>query len=402
MTPETASEWEAETMRGDRWWHVAFGTTVVVLAILDGTTWSRSEAWRVGGWVVLGLLTLAYVTIGRLALRGGRFVLPFSLLIIVGSGAAVACSPNMAVIQAISFPILWMTIPRTRLAVVANVALALSVSAGFVIGLGPSPDSFAQAAVVESISLVFSLALGSWISRIAELSAERQRLLDELTATQEQLAVIHRDSGITSERERLAREIHDTIAQSLTGLVMLSQRARRELAVTDLAALDEQLELLEENARDVLAETRSLVAATAPVELGGGIAAALERLAARFERETGIRVTFETETTVEFGRDTLGRDTEVVLLRSAQEALSNVRKHSGAGSATVELAGGDGMVSLTVNDDGAGFETSAAGTGFGLPGMRDRLALVGGTLELRSSPGAGTTLTVSLPVGASA
>ncbi|MET4781069.1 sensor histidine kinase [Glaciihabitans sp. UYNi722] len=380
-------------MSGNRWWDVFVGTAIVVLALLAGLTFAPTEGQRIGAWVTLGVLTLAYLTMGRTALRTGRFAVPFSLLLIVASGVVVGCSPKTAVIQAISFPLIWTLIESTRFAIVANVALALAVSAGFIVSLGATADNYLQTAVIESISLVGSLALGLWISRIAELSNERKLLLEELTAAQQQLSALSRDSGVMSERERLAREIHDTIAQSLTGVVMLSQRAQRELAGGNLAPLAEQLELLEESARDALVETRSLVAASAPIELGAGIAPALERLAARFQRETGIAVSVRADAAAD-----LDRDTEVVLLRSAQEALANVRKHSGAVSASLDLHTLDGRTTLTARDDGDGFDPTTPTSGFGLPGMRDRLALVGGGLEIVSAPGSGTTLKVSLPL----
>jgi signal transduction histidine kinase len=250
---------------------------------------------------------------------------------------------------------------------------------------------------IEGISFVFAIVMGVWISRIAELGNERKRLLDELTAAQAQLEVLHRDAGATAERERLARELHDTIAQSLTGQVLLAQRARRERAAGSLS--DETLELLEEASRESLAETRSLVAASARVELpGGGLVEALTRFAARFQRESGIAVvvTAELDPAVE---NALGRDAEVVLLRCAQEGLANVRKHAGARAVRVVLSTADGVATVAVIDDGHGFDPSAAASGFGLSGLRDRLGLVGGELAVDGTAGA-TTLTARLPLGA--
>ena len=202
---------------------------------------------------------------------------------------------------------------------------------------------------------------------------------------------MHRDAGVTAERARMSREVHDTVAQSLTGLVLLAQRARRAYAAGALD--DETLELIESAARDALAETRALVAAAAPVELDhGGIQAALERLAERFERETRIRVS----TAVELPHP-LPRDAEVVLLRCAQEGLANVRKHSQAASARVELSVAGGSALLRVSDDGRGFPADVH-PGFGLAGLRDRLALAGGTLEVDGTPAA-TAITATLPIG---
>jgi signal transduction histidine kinase len=171
---------------------------------------------------------------------------------------------------------------------------------------------------------------------------------------------------------------------------MLTQRARRELGDSDTLAL------LEDSARAALAETRALVAASAPVGLAsGGIKDALDRLADRFSRETGVTVGVEVAEI-----PPLERDTEVVLLRVAQEGLANIRKHAGAESAVIELTLVHGKPTLAVRDDGAGFDPATPSAGFGLGGMRDRLALVGGSLDVASSS-AGTTLTATLPAAVS-
>jgi signal transduction histidine kinase len=379
-------------MTGERWWHVFVAATIVVLAVINAFSYSPSQGQRIAAWVILGVIGLAYILVGRRSLQDGGPWVVFSVVIILGSGALVACSPTLAIVQAISFPLLWSIIEDTRIAVVANVLLALSVSAGFLVSLGLSPENIVNTAVIEGISLVGSLALGIWITRISHLSHERRDLIDELTATQAQVAALSRETGAAEERERLAREMHDTIAQSLTGLVMLSQRAQRELAAGNTDALPDQLAVMEETARDALLETRSLVASGASVEVGGGIVAAVERLGERFGRETGIRVSVDGD-----GLPELDRATEVVLLRCAQEALANVRKHSGARGASIALAAKGELVTMTVSDDGVGFAPDTPSPGYGLAGMRDRLALVEGTLTVASKPGAGTTLLIGLP-----
>lgn len=385
-------------MTGQRWWHVFFGATIAVVAALGGITWTPSPAHRIVLWVTLSLLVIAYLTMGRFALRDGRFAAPFSVILIVASGVIVACSPNAAIIQSIAFPLLWCVFDSRRPSIIATVLLTLSVSAGFLSAIGTGADAIAQTVMIESISLVGSLALGLWISQIAELSHERKRLLDELTETQGQLAALNRESGITSERERLAREIHDTIAQDLTALVMLAQRTQRELAAGKTSIAVEQLTILEDGARNALAETRALVASAAPVGLtSGNIGDALHRLATRFSRETGVTVLVDLNDVT-----AIHRDAEVVLLRIAQEGLANVRKHADATAAVIELTAEKEAVRLTVRDDGRGFDTRASTDGFGLSGMRDRLALVDGSLDISSSATEGTSLVARLPVAAPA
>jgi signal transduction histidine kinase len=397
---------ERSTFSGGRWWDIFFAATMVLLSVILLQRWPEVSSAEGGALVTLAVVSAAYVALSGRARRDDRFAVALTIALILGASTATAFYSSMATMQAIVFPLIWSLLEDVRRALIANVALALLVGVTLSASLGGNADAIAQAVTIESISLVGSVALGIWFTRVERLSAERQQLLDDLTAAQDQLAELHRDSGITSERERFAREIHDTIAQSLTGVIMLSQQAQRELASGDVDVLSDRLTLLETRARDALVETRSLVAAGAPVELGPGIGAALERLGERFARETGIAVSVSIgESAREPG--VVARDTEVVLLRCAQESLANIRKHSQASAATVRLEVAAATVVLTTEDNGIGFDLTAPSPGFGLSGMRDRLALAGGTLGItsRQSTGdaaetSGVTVRAALPIDA--
>jgi len=372
-------------MENARWWHVAvtvMSVTLIAVVLLADFPQGR----QIGATAAIVVFAIGWFAVGRFALdfayRWAAVVL--AVVIIITLGIAVAFVPFAAIMQCVAYPLLWVTASRTRMALITNTLLALSVG----IGYWASTGNIVEVVLTVGLSLGFSIALGLWITRISELSEQRQQLLTELRDAQEQLAAAHRETGVSSERERLAREIHDTIAQDLTGLVMLAQRAQRELPQNTAGPT---LALIEESAMTALAETRALVAASAPVGLGGGIQDALTRLAERFERETGVPVTVETTNT-----GGLGRDTEVVLLRIAQEGLANVRKHSAASTAALVLRANASGVRLEVRDDGRGFDLDAPTDGFGLGGMRDRLALVNGQLDVASSA-SGTVLTATLP-----
>ncbi|TWX40136.1 sensor histidine kinase [Frigoribacterium sp. ACAM 257] len=392
-----------------RWWDVGAGATAVVLVVLalaseagsrsdDGgsAVGSRPLALAATGLSVLTWLLLARPVVRRDDDQVGRAEITVVAAVVVVGGLAVAGAPQLAVVQAFLMPLLWTVLPTPRSAVVANVLLCLAISAGFVASLGWSPDTLATAATSEGLSLLFSIALGLWITSIAHTGAERGRLLDELRAAQDELATRHREAGTVAERERLAREIHDTVAQSLTGLVMLSQQARSSVAAGDAAAGLAQLELIESSARDALTDARTLVAATASSGLDSGdLADALRRLASRFSRESGVAVAVDVEPGL-----VLPRDHQVVVIRAAQEALANVRKHSGSRSAHVALARGSGTDTvLSVSDEGGGFDPAAARDGFGLDGLDERLRLAGGRLGVVSVVGGGTTVTAHLPSG---
>jgi len=148
-------------------------------------------------------------------------------------------------------------------------------------------------------------------------------------------------------------------------------------------------------ARENLAEARAMVAAFSPVPLEDAtLVEALSRLAERFGRETGMSTRVDTAALE--GVPALSRNDEVVLLRGAQEALSNVRRHAGASAVVLRLSTVGGAVSVHVEDDGVGFDPSAA-DGHGLAGLRSRVAEVGGELDVVSAPGEGTRVTVRVP-----
>ena len=377
-------------MTARRWWWVA----VLGMAALTGvlSLVSLQTPWRLAlALSAIVLLVAAWALLGDSRVETETPSWTLVLLIAAAAGLGTAGFATLAILQAIAYPVCWVFAARTRDAVVGNVIIAVAVGAGFLTSIGGELEDIIQILVTQSLALGFSLAMGFWITHMVALGEERGRLLEELRGAQEQIAALHRDAGAAAEREHLARELHDTIAQDLTGLVMLAQRARREGA-----GAMETLALLEENARGVLAETRALVAAGASVETGEtrlDLLSALHRIAERFQRETGVAVTVRGPE-----RLVLPRDLEVVVLRCAQESLANARKHARASRIDVSLVAGDGAVRVTVTDDGIGFDPEAAPDGFGLPGMRDRLALVGGSLSVTSAPGEGTRLSAEVRV----
>ena len=241
-------------------------------------------------------------------------------------------------------------------------------------------DSWLAALAQSGISLGFAVLFGFWMFRIIVQSVDRRTVIAELEATREELAAVSHRAGVLAERERLAREIHDTLAQGFTSVVVLLELAESEVD-TDPTAARQRLATARETARENLAEARALVAALTPVDLQAApLPDALGRLVDRFGTETGLPARL----TVTGEPRALPANTEVVLLRAAQEALANVRKHAGAGAGRdLRL---DGAV-LAVADDGAGFDPAAPTGGYGLAGMRRRVEEVGGTVSIASGPG---------------
>jgi signal transduction histidine kinase len=175
---------------------------------------------------------------------------------------------------------------------------------------------------------------------------------------------------------------------------MLIQAADVQLE-QDPGTARRQLRLAMQTARENLAEARTVVTGLAPAQLQAGtLTDALRRITERSGAEAGVAASFERA-----GDDRmLPAATEVVLLRTGQEALANVRKHAAAASVTVRLTYARTCVRLEVTDDGAGFDTALVNGGFGLRGMRSRVDEAGGTVTVRSAPQQGTSVLVEIPV----
>jgi signal transduction histidine kinase len=206
-----------------------------------------------------------------------------------------------------------------------------------------------------------------------------------------------REMAVLEERARLAREIHDTLAQQLTGIV-IQLEAAQALAARDPERSLPALSAAQELARSALAEARRSVWDLRPAPLTStGLVAAAEAEVDRFRRRTGIAARLRAERMTP--PPALRPQAEVALLRITQQALANIAAHSGASRVSVRLRHLDGRVELTVRDNGNGFDPSVLPPGsFGLVGMAERVRLAGGTFEVESTPGRGTTISVHLPV----
>jgi signal transduction histidine kinase len=232
------------------------------------------------------------------------------------------------------------------------------------------------------LAVVFvNVFVGGSMFAAALIAEERSRQREEM----------EREAGVLQERQRLAREIHDTIAQDLTGIVAQLEAAAqaRRAGADDSGYLDAAMTL----ARGGLTEARRSVRAIGPGELEGArLPDALAKVAGGWSQRSGVPAAFTTTGTPR----TVHPDVEVTLLRAAQEALANVARHARATRVGLTLSYMEDLVTLDVRDDGVGFEPSR--TGFGLTGMRQRVQGVGGALAVESAPGEGTAISASVPV----
>jgi signal transduction histidine kinase len=386
--------WES----GARHWDVYYGIILVgvlVLVIAVQAQQNRPAAdlaiscgalAAMAPWYALNRRTLHYDQ-GSLA-RGLIYLAGLWILFIVASSQGYI---ETWVLLALG-PQCFLAVPF-RWAVGAVVVLNITPVALAVID-GADPGELTTLIGSAVLTTAFSVAFGVWVFRIIAQSYDRASLISELGQTRAELAQANRRAGVLAERQRLSGEIHDTVAQGFTSIIMLLQAADADVERQPAAARG-HLALALETARDNLAEARALVAALAPAGLEpGALDAALRRLAATADGHPGTAARFEVSGAVV----PLPRPAEVMLLRVAQEALANVRKHARAGQVTVGLRYGEGQVGLDVTDDGSGFDPGQAAGGYGLPGMRARAEEAGGRLQVRSSPGCGSTVSVVVPV----
>ena len=250
--------------------------------------------------------------------------------------------------------------------------------------------------------IVFDRLLGD-----RPFNEEDERLLDAFAASAAMAVATAQHAGDEAlrrsleaseqERSRWARELHDETLQHLGGLRVLLSAAWRSGDRTRIdAAVVEAIEHLKTGIGDL----RSLITDLRPAALDEfGVEAALETLVTRVARQSEVSVELEFELGVDEGeaRPRHSPEIESTAYRVIQEALNNVIKHARATRVQVRVSDQRGGIEVTVRDDGQGFDPEAVSVGFGLLGMRERLALVGGTLEIESTPDAGTTMRASIP-----
>ena len=386
--------------------------------------WDRAVVgWHAAFWVVLGLTAAAIFLVGEA--RGVRATVGAGTLLVLAAAYALLGGPaardrsqlraaGYLSVLVVALPTLlwvdggtsfllflaysqvWLLVDSRLWAAAVTAVMSVAALLGFVLTAGGDVGTLRTAGVAILVSFLFSLTLGLWISSVVEQSADRADLIAQLESTRTDLAAAERAAGAAQVRASMARDIHDTVAQGFTSLVMLSQVARREARSAPPEVLEARLAKMEEVARINLTEARALVASFSPVDVhGADLPGALRRLGDRFAAETGVEVHLDVDDSL---TGLLTPETAVVLLRSAQEGLANVRKHAAARHVGLRLhRERDGPLRLEVSDDGVGYHPDASSSGFGLDGLRARAEDVGGRVGLDPRDGGGTRLAVEVP-----
>jgi signal transduction histidine kinase len=372
--------------------YFAIGFVAVALVLLgdgDGNPTSRVVAIS-----ALGAMAVGYVAFGRAVITADEQICWRGRVFMIGTVALLVTGVLFQ--QAMSFA-LFIVCPWAFMSLGTREAILTVIPINLLPVLAGLTENGWKATLFQFFpatlfTITFSVLLGTWIQRVIEQSQERAELINELEERREEVGRLSREAGVAAERSRLAAEIHDTLAQGFTSLVTLVQAAESELD-SDVEKARKHLTLAARTARENLTEARALVAGLTPAALGtGSLDQAIRRQLERFAEESEISVTYHAD------EESVALPTvlEVVLLRMAQESLTNVRKHSQATEVTITLRVNENCVSMRVADNGVGFEQDDPVDGFGLRGMRNRAAQVGGKLTVHSGED-GTAVELEVP-----
>lgn len=299
--------------------------------------------------------------------------------------------PDAGIIFFALFPLIWMSTNSLRRGTLASIAVVVAALLGISADTGFPPD-ITTTTTVASSGLV-SIIIGFWMNWVFNTAETHWVLAQQLKEAQADLELLSHDRGVIEERERFATEIHDTVAQGFLSIVTMSRLAQRSNH-EDKQETTRLLKLIESAAQHNLEEARQLVHAGAPPDLESDLVEALHRLSERTESETALTVELSTSDTSRTS-DPIASNIAVVVLRCAQEALTNAQRHSQADRVEIDLIIAERSLTLRVADNGIGFDSDAA-FGIGLSMMKRRVDNIGGELEITSEIDAGTSLVVKI------
>ncbi|WP_051317600.1 sensor histidine kinase [Arthrobacter sp. CAL618] len=395
--------------------HLGFATLLVVGTVSTVATPQRAASWMVIMIsAVLGALYLAGTLAEKRAADGE--IPPWRLEPRRYSKIWLASVTLLwLVLLVLSADFSWLAFPlfflhlhllHTRHAIVAVLLMTGAVSAA---QWNHSGELHAAMIIGPGLGAVFAVVMAMVYESLYSEGVNQRRALDELRNTRAALARTQHESGVLAERERLAREIHDTLAQGLSSIVLISRAAETSLEAGSTALTKERIRTIQVTASENLDEARRFVRGLSSNNANAdSLVTRLRRICATAERQaaahgSSLRCRFELD-----GEPVqLPPPYEVALLRAAQSTLSNVDQHAQASTAVVTLGFLGPDVTLDVYDNGTGFDAPATlsdpplrsdGTGFGLQSVRQRVTSMGGVVDIESTVGEGTVVAIRLPL----
>jgi len=395
-SPQSDRIWRRWVENPYAFYYVPLGGASAVLVLLTGLGWRV----KLTGLVVAGL-TAVWFHLWRVLVRNdaGRQAVARRIgLALVG----VVLTSVLAVIHDAYLLVLLLLMPHFFVELPIAWAITMTVLLAFPTSSmydnhGQIPNAASTITTFLFLRVPIMVMIGLVVRTAVTQNEERRRLLETLAAAE-------RRAGVLEERQRLSREIHDTLAQGFAAILVHLAQADAEWD-RSLAASQPHLHFAQSVARENLEEARRMMRALRPevLEQAGGLQAALTRVGAEWADRTGVPCSLTVTGTVL----PLHADLEVLLLRATQELLTNVRKHAQSTHVTVTLSYMSDVVALDVRDDGIGFGDGVANeeeltVGWGLRGLRERTTQFDGTFTIESAPGEGSTVTLTMPAFRSA
>ena len=384
----------------------ALAVVYLIGTVVERRRWAAGRS--VGSAAAVGWLALVLALWGLLVAHHADFAwVAFPLFFVALH--VVALTVDTPLVRRLIGPLI--------VAVMAGVVV-LGAAVGPGTGEGAGDPVLRPAAVIGPLvgAAVAVVLYGAY--RALHLESVRQRAVAErLRAAQHELARTERLAGVATERERLAREIHDTLTQGLASIVLVSRAARDALDADDAALARARLEIVRETAAENLAESRAFVRGlhASSAADGAGFVSALERAVEAFARRQDAAGTpVQAEVEVVGTPMAVPASTEQAVLRATQSSLANVAAHARATRTRVTVSFLPGQLAVDVADDGVGFDPDDAdeptalvpkapqspqrGTGLGLRAVRARMRAVGGHAEVETAPGEGTVVVLRAPL----
>lgn len=377
---------------------LAFSAALTSLASddsLESQLVTAALAALAAGWVYIAFTRVK----DKENLATGRLALYF--VVLIGLSAALVGRDMLYFVFAIT-AFFHAGLFRTRWSLAAGVGAAAVVANYPIIATEPGAETvmiYLVVTAVQTVAISSGFEVGEKLERLNnerhEALKAREFALEENAGLHMQLLTQAREAGVLDERQRMARDIHDTVAQGLAGVIAQLHAAD---SAGDAAERRRHLDSAANLARESLTEARRTVRAIGPPTLEvSQLSEALEELSAKWSRSHEVPV----EMTTSGEAKPMHPEVEVTLLRVAQEALTNVAKHAEAGRVGITLTYMEDQLALDVRDDGLGFEPgrvkATARSGYGLPAMRQRVGRIAGNLSIESESGCGTVISASVP-----
>lgn len=375
-------------------WHVFTALTLITVLIVLIMTDTARWTWY-GPGVVLLVVAYVRVTTRRDPAQFERMAILVAVM--VGFTLIAICTPFVMLLSLVLIAQFFWFLPPFAASVLTGAVGAISAWALFYHNV---PNAL-TASLVLSIAALMGITVGIWLSQVFTLTAQQESVIEQLRESRAEVARQAALKGASEERNRVAQDIHDGLAQQISATLMLLRSAETQIGNGNSAKALERVTLARQHTEMSIAESRFLLGQSRLDSENSSVPEQICLLVELFEQTSGISAEFTAHG--DWDNVPLPEAVTRALLRIASEALSNCLRHSQASLVSVELSRTAQSAALAVSDNGVGFDRDHSSvdhtSGWGLQGMPQRIESLDGTFELSSEPGHGTRVHVTLPIG---